>query len=375
MSGEIKQRSRGSWQIRVYLGRDEHGKRIRKNETIRGKKADAERRLREILTDLDHGVVPSVERYKLAEWLYLWLEEVIAPKRAQKTYDRYELACRRHIVPQLGNVEISKLSPRHVEELEKNLLRGGMAPTGVQMIHNVLSGAMKHALRMELIYRDPVRAVSPPSAPKTEAYSPEIKQVMKLLALAAASGHYLSLCIHVIAYTGMRRGEVLGLRWAKVDLTERTLRVETSLVVAKSGKLMTTPKTERSRRTIDLDEQTVALLREHRERQQALADQLGVDLPEMVFPPNTLQGSCHPNTLASYVERLTEEASCPDITMRSLRHFHATVALQKKQNPVVVSQRMGHSSVSITTDIYAHVLPGWQRETAEAVADAISAAA
>ena len=84
MAGEVKQRSPGSWQIRVFLGRDEHGKRIRKNETIRGKKADAERRLREILGQMDRGVVPSLERYKLAEWLELWLNDVIAPNRSKK---------------------------------------------------------------------------------------------------------------------------------------------------------------------------------------------------------------------------------------------------------------------------------------------------
>ena len=372
MQGGIKQRSPGSWQIRVFLGRDENGKRIRKNETVRGKKADAERRLREILGEMDHGVLPSVQRYKLAEWMELWLNNVIATKREQATFERYEEAARLHIIPALGNVEITKLSPRHVQELETKLLQGGMAPKGVQMVHNVLSGAMKHALRMELIYRDPVVAVSPPSAPKTDAYSPDTKQVRRLLKVAAESGHYLWASIHLTAYTGMRRCEVLGLKWENVDLKGRKLRVETSLVAPKSGVIMKTPKTESGRRTIDLDEETVGVLCEHRKWQQAQTDQLGVDPPEMVFPPHSLQGRCHPNTLGNFVNRITKKAGCPEVTLRSLRHFHASVALQSHQNPVVVSKRMGHSSVSITTDIYGHALPGWQRETAKAVARAIT---
>ena len=117
MRGEIKQRSPGSWQIRVFLGRDENGKRIRKNETVRGKKADAERRLREILGEMDHGVVPSVKRYKLAEWLKMWLDEVITHTTEQATFERYEEAVRLHIVPELGNIEISKITPRQVQEL------------------------------------------------------------------------------------------------------------------------------------------------------------------------------------------------------------------------------------------------------------------
>ena len=100
MAGEVKQRSPGSWQIRVFLGRDEHGKRIRKNETVHGKKADAERRLREILSQMDRGMVPSLERYKLGEWLELWLNDVIAPEKEQKTFDRYEEASRLRVVPQ-----------------------------------------------------------------------------------------------------------------------------------------------------------------------------------------------------------------------------------------------------------------------------------
>ena len=372
MRGEIKQRSPGSWEIRVFLGRDEHGKRIRKNETVHGKKADAERRRREILGQIDNGVVPSVERYKLAEWLDLWLVNVIAPNKEQKTFDRYEGACRLHLVPNLGNVEISRLSPRHVQELETKPLRDGMAPKGVQMVHNVLSGAMKHALRMELISRDPVALVSPPSAPNTEAYSPDLEQVRPLLAAGASSGHYLWPCVYLIIYTGLRRGEALALTWNNLDLEGRVLRVEASLVTAKVGGIVKRPKTESGRRTVDLDIQTVAVLREHKSRRQELADQLGVELPEWVFPRQDLTGWCHPNTLAHFVESLSEKAKCPDVTMRSLRHFHASVALKSGQNPVVVSKRIGHSKVSTTMDTYAHALPGWQSETAEAVAELIN---
>ena len=249
MRGEIKQRSPGSWQIRVFLGRDENGKRIRKNETVRGKKADAERRLREILGKMDHGVVPSVERYKLAEWLKLWLDDVIAHTTEQATFERYEEAVRLHIVPELGNIEISKITPRHVQELQSKLLRDGMAPKGVGMVHGVLNGAMKHALKMELILRNPVETVSPPPVQKTEAPAPTIKQVRKLLHVAASSGHYLWACIYLIALTGLRRGEALGLRWACVNLDARRVLVEASLGAAQRNLTLKGPKTDSGRRS------------------------------------------------------------------------------------------------------------------------------
>ena len=372
MKGEIKQRSPGSWEIRVFLGRDEHGKRIRKNETVRGKKADAERRLREILSELDRGIVPSVQRYKLAQWLELWLADVVAQTTERKTFDRYEGVVRIHLVPNLGSVEISKITPRQVQELESRLLRDGMAPKGVQMVHNVFNGAMKHALKMELIFRNPVAAVSPPTAPKTEAPTPTLEQVRALLAVAASSGHYLWVCIYLIVFTGLRRGEALGLRWACLNLDARTLQVETSLVTTKPGLILKSPKTHSGRRTVNLDNLTVTVLREHQKRQKELAEQLRVDLPEMVFPRLGLEGWCHPNTLVNYIERVAQQARCPGVTLRSLRHFHASMALQERQNPKTVAERIGHSNASTTMNIYGHVLPGWQQEMAEAVAKAIN---
>ena len=369
MKGSIKQRSPGSWQIRVFLGRDPQGKIIRRNETVRGKKADAERRLREILTELDHGITPPQQRYKLAQWLDQWMADLIIPNRRQKTVDRYQGDIRKHIVPHLGHVEIAKLAPSQIQDLYSKLLRDGKKPKGVQMIHNILSGAMKHALRMELITRDPVAAVTPPSAPKVEAFSPEIAQVQGLLRTAESLEHYFWPYIHLIAYTGMRRGEGLALMWENLDLDKQTLQIKASLVITSQGVALEPPKTASGRRTVVLDDLTVTVLRQHRTRQLELAQQLGVAPPAIVFPRQDLQGWCHPNTLSHAVESLAKKAGCPQITLRSLRHFHATVVLhENKENPVVASQRLGHSSVSITTDIYGHVLPGWQRGTADSFA-------
>ena len=169
MKGTIRQRNLGSWEIQVFLGRDANGKRIRKTETVRGKKSDAQRRLREILAELDRGITPTKIQYKVGEWLDKWLQEKIIPNRRQKTIDRYEGIIRLHIKPSLEHVGLVQLSPMHIQGLESKLLDDGMAPKGVQAVHHVLSGAVKHALRMEMIFRDPVALVSPPTVAKTEA--------------------------------------------------------------------------------------------------------------------------------------------------------------------------------------------------------------
>ena len=373
MNGSIRQRSPGSWELQVFLGRDARGKRIRKTETVRGKKSDAQRRLREILANLDHGIAPPQRRYKLSEWLDLWIKDVIIPKRRQKTIDRYEGIIRLHIVPYLGNVETAKLTPVQVQSLESTLQRDkGMASSGVQVVHNVLSGAMKHALKMELVSRNPVAAVSPPPIVKVEVASPEVSEVKLLLSVAEAEDHYSWPCLHLIAYTGMRRGEALGLEWAQVDLDKHRLLIKASLVVTSHGLALEPPKTASGQRVVDLDGCTVAVLREHRARQVELAQQLGGKPPEIVFPRPGSDEWYHPNSMSHAVTSLAKKAGCPGVTLRSLRHFHATLTLHNTQDLVVVSKRLGHAKVSITSDIYAHVLPGWQREAAEAFAHAMN---
>ena len=247
-----------------------------------------------------------------------------------------------------------------------------MAPQGIQLVHNVLSGAIKHAVKMELIHRNPVASVSPPPVPETEAATPDVTEVKRLLALGESENHYLWPCIHLIAYTGMRRGEALGLHWADVNLDEARLQVASSLVVASSGLSLEPPKTSSGKRVVDLDSRTVDVLKGHRGKQDEIALCLRMPLSKIVFPRDGVEGWCHPNTLSHALSSLSKKAGCPKITFQSLRHFHATVALQTGQNVVVVSKRLGHKNVSTTLNIYGHVLPGWQRETAEAFAGAMN---
>ena len=132
----------------------------------------------------------------------------------------------------------------------------------------------------------------------------------------------------------------MGLRWASVNLDARTVLVEAPLVATKQGLILKRPKTDSGRRVVNLDDRTVAVLRVHQKQQQELAEQLGMDLPEMVFPRLGSEGRCHPNTWAYFVKTVVQQAGCPGVTMRSLRHFHASMALQEGQNPKTVPDRI-----------------------------------
>ena len=373
MKGSIRQRSKGSWELCVDLGFDADGKRRRKYDTVRGTKAEAQRRLRELLTHQDKGVTLFTKRILLRDWLQRWIQEVIARYRRQATKERYLGAIRLHITPTLGHVELEKLAPSHVQEFVARLSASGMHPSGVSLVRTVLGGAMDHAVLMELAYRNPVSQVKRPPLVRKELAPPDVPVVRQALELLRAEADYLYPCIHLLAYTGLRRGEVLALQWDKVDLRAGRLVVEASLTRTRErGLLLQPPKTASGWRVVELDPKTVDVLVEHRQAQQkqkALLREAYSDMG-LVFP-NELGQWLNPMRLTRAVATLGQRIGHEGMTVRSLRHFHASLALATGENIVDLSKRLGHANVSITSDIYAHSLPGRQKQMVARVAEAM----
>ena len=265
------------------------------------------------------------------------------------------LSCRPHV----GNTPLGMFGPAQILALE-SLVAQGVGPQTVNLVHSVLSGAFRHALRLELIHRNPVALVSPPPAKRRDVPPPDIPGVRWALELARDDDHDLYPAMHLIAFTGLRRGEALGLLWRHVDLDRSFLLLEGSLVRnAQHGVLLDLPKTESGRRAVDLDAGTVDVLRRHRVRQAELREAAGDAYVDRggVFA-DAQGGWASPQRLLKAVNEYGNRAGQPSMSVRSLRHLHATLLLQSGQNVVVVSKRLGHSVVSITTDGYAHCLPG-----------------
>ena len=372
MKGRIRQRSPGSWQVSFDLGRDATGKRLTKAVTVRGTKAEAQRKLREMLTMLDQGRNPVPADVSLRDWLERWMSEKIAPPKCrQRTYETYRNVIDRHIVPYMGNLKLAKIKPTHIQDLE-NQLSKHLSPKMVNQVHIVLSGAFKHALKMELVHRNPVSTVSPPPVKPSEVPPPDIPAIRKVLDLARSDGNILYPAMHLVAYTGMRRGEAMGLLWKYVDLQKGTIRVESSLVQTRTGAIQEPPKTNSGRRTVDVDSGTIEVLEEHRRRQKEMREQMAGMFSDQgwVFA-DELGNPISPKRLYDTVKRYGQRVGHPETTVRSLRHFHASLMLQDSKNPVVVSKRLGHSNVSTTLNIYGHVLPGWQKQAAAAFAEAM----
>jgi integrase len=243
---------------------------------------------------------------------------------------------------------------------------GGLSARTVRYLHTILNKALADAVRAGHLVVNPATSADPPSPRAAKAqvfptWSPA--ELARFLDSAREDPYYVA--FYVAASTGLRRGELLGLRWSDFDHDARVLHVVQAVVEVGHEPRITPPKTERSRRLVALDVKTAQLLADHRaaalRRDRALADDA------LVFP-NGDGGPLHPALFSHYFQRRVRLAGVKRIRLHDLRHTHATHALRAGVHPKVVSERFGHSTVTITLDTYSHVLPSMQREAAEAVA-------
>ena len=366
MNGSIRRRGGNSWELTIEVDRGADGRRRRKFVNVKGKKADAERKLRELLGAMDKGIPISTEKITLAEWLDKWMSEYVCLHRP-RTQERYQGIVERHIVPRIGHLLLRKVSPSHIKALESELTAQGMAAAGVELVHTVISGALKYALSLEVIWRNPAQGVTPPKRPNTERGTSEMPEVRRILKRGLDEGHPLHPAIHLIAYTGIRRGEALGLMWSDVDEDAGAITFNRSVVRIRGQGIVIQPtKTDRSRRKLDVDTDTIAVLRAHRARQNEHRLQLrGAYEDQGLVFPHALGGPLNPMALTRAFKSLARKEGVPHTKLHSLRHFHASALFEQGESPMLVSRRLGHASIKTTIDIYGHLFEGAQRRAAE----------
>ena len=248
-----------------------------------------------------------------------------------------------------------------------------MAPAGVELVHTVLSGALKYALVMEVIWRNPAQGVTPPRRPRKEFAAPEMDEVRKILSRGRDDNHPFYAAMHLIAYTGIRRGEALGLTWAVLDPIAATVIINRSVVRShRRGIIIEPPKRDGSRRKIDIDEDTVAVLQAHKVRQlehRLLIGQAHED-HDLVFP-DAFGKPLNPMALTRAFQSLARKEGVPHTRLHSLRHFHASAMFEQGESPMLVSRRLGHASIKTTVDVYGHLFEGAQKKAADTFGQAM----
>lgn len=370
------------WRVRVDLGPDPvTGKRRRPQRTYATKK-EADAALATWLVEIERGTVINDSKQTVGAYLQHWLTATAQHRVRPTTYESYSTLVNRHIAPALGTISLQKLTPTQVQAFYAAKMAtggrldgkaGALSNRTVRYLHAILKMALEEALRLGLVGRNAAAAVKPPKAVRPQIQCWDATGVKRFL--AAAEGDSYGAIWHVALHTGMRCGELLGVRWADVDFNRAELRVRQTAIVVKYRLRFGEPKTKSGRRTIALDPATVAALREHRarqlERRLAVAD-VWQDL-DLVFPSD-VGTAINPANLAKRFAALIQAADVRRITIHGMRHTHATLLLMAGINVKVVSERLGHADISLTLSTYAHVLPQMQKEAAGAFAAALSAA-
>jgi integrase len=370
-SGTIAQRSNGRYQIRYSLGTDPlMGKRKRLSVTIKGTHKDAERELRRLLRSIDTGEHVEPTKITVSQFLAQWLE-TMRSQISPKTHERYAEIIKLFLIPAFGNSTLTKLMPSAIQvaynEWEtsgrRDSKKGGLAPRTRLHIHRILKAALKHAVQLQLIGRNPAEAIKAPRAKKATITTLTVEQSAILLETLRGKNIYWPVLFALT--TGMRRGEILALRWKNVDIEKKTVRVVESLEQTKKGIRFKAPKTERTRAVI-LPDYAVDELKTLKEQQAKEFSELKIDQTADTLVCARFDGSATWPTSVTheFVKAMKKLPDLPRVRFHDLRHSHATQLLMAGIHPKIAQERLGHSTITTTLDLYSHVTETMQDDAA-----------
>jgi integrase len=364
--GSIFQRADGRWCAQLDLGW-QNGKRVRKY--IYGATAqEVQDQLLKARSDRAAGFPVAVERQTVGHFLVDWLQNTVRPSVRAATYRSYEQTIRNHLVPELGPLPLRKLEPQHVRAMLNRKLAAGLSARSVAYLRVVLRAALNQARKWNLVARNAAELVESPRARRFEIKPLAPEQARQLL--DAAKGSQLEALYAVALACGLRMGEMLGLRWQDMDLEAGRLAVRQAIQrQCGAGLVAIEPKTDRSRRTIEIPAPLVAALKAHRIRQLEERLAAGARWRDngLVFTSG-VGTPVEPRNLHRSFKTTLKKAGLPDIRFHDLRHSAASLMLAQGVPLRVVMEVLGHSSISLTADTYSHVMPSLVRDATEKAA-------
>ena len=373
--GNIRKRKDGRWEGRYTVGHDpETGKAIIKN--VLGKtQAEVKEKLKKAIEEnvgIDYG---RAKTYTVGSWLEVWMENYARVKLRPSTFKTSQGFLKNHIKPQIGSIPLAELTSLDLQRFYKHLLDGGrvdrieakkkpkgLAPKTVRNIHQMIGSAYNLAMEQKLVTRNPADGCALPKVERKEMQTLPVEQLTSFLREAKDSGVFALYYIDLT--TGLRRGELLGLKWSDIDLEKGDLRVQRQIGRI-DGKIIEMPlKTKNAYRTLPLSADAISVLMQQRRK---------TGNSEWVFPSPT-GGPMSPDSVLHMLQRVLKRAGLPRIRFHDLRHTFATMALQNGVDVKTVSSMLGHYSAGFTLDTYAHVTTSAKREAAKTMGNILSGA-
>lgn len=360
--GTIVKRADGRWMASLTLGRDATTGMLKRASFYGTTRAEVATKLAQALRDRSHGVFVAPHQLTLATWLQAWLRDYKTPTLRPLSVERYAMLMRKHLTPALGHLALRALRPEHLQHFYTAEVARGVAPRTVRQCHTLLHGALAQAEKTGLLARNVSRLAVPPRAQTQERPTLTVAQMTQTV-LPLLPDERLGVAIILACGTGLRRGELLGLRWQDVDMSQALLSVRQALArihAPHAGRqtrlVMQAPKTATSRRTIPLPAVCVQALRAHRARQAEEKLTLGPAYQDHGLVVCQADGTpLNPAALSRCFTRVLEKAGLPHRRLHDLRHTFATWMLELGESPKTVQTLLGHSTVAITLDLYSHV--------------------
>jgi integrase len=381
MNGHVRQRGAGKWYAVIDARDSRTGNRKRKWVVLSGctGKRQAQLACAKLIADLQFGGF-SIEPAKtsLEEYLTRWLEDV-KNRVSLRSHERYAEIVHKNIGPLLGSVKLARLQPAQISAAYSEALangrrdgKGGLAPRSVHHIHRILKQALRQAVRWQLLARNPADAVDPPKVERKTLQTYDLPQTATLIEAMRPTRMFVPTLLGVLC--GLRRGEIAALRWKNVNLDAGSLAVVESAEQTVAGIRYKEPKSGRSRK-VSLSGTASKELKSWKLAQAQEFLKLGARPDADTFVVTQADGSpLQPRSITHEWVRLISLTKLPRIRFHDLRHAHATHLLGAGVHPKIASERLGHSKVGITLDLYSHVMPGMQEEAADRVDDALRAA-
>lgn len=348
------------------IGKDpKSGKRKQKRRSGFKTKKEAQAASAELIAQFEKGEYIHTSNQTLAEFLAYWLEKQAKKVLRESTFSIHNMVIQSRIIPEIGHLPLKDLHPLHISDFYDTLSNEEYSNDYIRYIHNILKKSLKKAVAWELISKNIMDHVDPPRLKAKDISTWTMEESNTFMESAKENKFYIVFLLAL--YTGMRRGEILGLRWKHVDFENRNLSVTQTLYrTREKGLIFQEPKTKNAKRQIALPGFVIEELKKHKLEQNKIKLALGAGYQDHQLVNCYEDGRpIDPRNILKHFERVTQKAGVPRLRFHDLRHTHATILLQLRENPKVVSERLGHSNIGITLDTYSHVIPDMQQDTAD----------